>query len=666
MSQLMVSVRKHVESDDVLVANTCVMYRWQNPTPGVNLDDIRNYLKALRANKQQLLKALEVAQRTDYSAFEGLLSTPLSNAVRALTHSQLERNDQAGKWMQAITAGLKIIKHDEEAGLTVLSMPDAATPGNPFSFNLSNDLFIRHFYDRLFDTLVELDRVALLGNTGVGRSWFELYCLLRVFHPTGPCVCLEGTNVPLWKPPTENWTPPEVVLRQLSPNTFEVYLVKQREMWTSTPLSPDRFIELFDSKKTLYLFEPRSTKNVEPCVVQAKTIAMLSPTLNRIHGFCKRGVLRYMPIWNLKELQAAAAHIRSQRLDSAMIQRLLKPDAVTDRFHRFGGILRYVLPESEHLLAGYRNVQRRAIADVDFNVLSKAGLNIDGGPTNVSHHVMQCKVDETDFAGYQFIYPGPATEMELQAKAEQREFVDNIKTMRECIQDKFPERMHVVVEPVTWEMLQRRVPWNCWPNPESPAGPNATYPALSPPPIKEYRHVNVANLREVEDGVLYVPTKSNFTLVEAFMKSGEVMIGFQCKSGKADRLAPRSAFSFRKELERLSLPTRWHIFIVATPLNSEGWMKLLAGSKTVQSDQACLGSAPLSASAEVDANGQIKLPSPWATLKRGDLSSNDNSPSAEDVMHELEGITFSVIHHSFDPSEFRRVKPFRSSCYLFP
>jgi len=122
-------------------------------------------------------------------------------------------------------------------------------------------------------------------------------------------------------------------------------------------------------------------------------IATCTPDKRRYKEFVKRGATKlYMPCWTIDELQAVGAYMNSF---SEKFEVDFSPKAILDRFKRFGGIFRYVLPSSKMALL---QAERDQIAELNDTTLADAYApyrNIektDNNKMNTSHFVLQYNV----------------------------------------------------------------------------------------------------------------------------------------------------------------------------------------------------------------------------------------------------------------------------------
>ena len=149
---------------------------------------------------------------------------------------------------------------------------------------------------------------------------------------------------------------------------------------------------------TLYLYEPQD-KLEEPFYAASRArpvqiIATCSPDERRYKEFKKSGAMKfYIPCWTLNELQAVGAYMDSKYHEKLEVD--FSPEAISDRFKRFGGIFRYILPCSRSSLL---QAERDQLAVLSHTTLMDAYApygNIektDDRNTNISHFILQYNI----------------------------------------------------------------------------------------------------------------------------------------------------------------------------------------------------------------------------------------------------------------------------------
>ena len=191
---------------------------------------------------------------------------------------------------------------------------------------LGSTLYVRDFYSRLYDQLFNSRRAILIGNPGISKSWFHWYILYKLLHDAD--------------------CPFKVIIRQagqqkmafIFPQHCQVFQTRQKEDWIHV-------LERIKPDIALYLVESLDSLQ-EPIDTVMKTIITCSPDMRRYHEFNKKGgEMYYMPVWELDELLSVGGHIQSHITDEELKQELT-PEKIKARYHQFGGIFRYVIPDS--------------------------------------------------------------------------------------------------------------------------------------------------------------------------------------------------------------------------------------------------------------------------------------------------------------------------------
>ena len=160
----------------------------------------------------------------------------------------------------------------------------------------SQFIYIRSFYPELLKAIRKFKKVVLLSNPGTGKSMFQFYYLARLLNPT-------AFKDPL--PPDSSGSSeiPEIVIRQFSTVSMEVYFVKAKVAHL-VPIVNQNVLRCFDPKTTIYFFESGSSK-VEPMweSIRMPIFASCSPDEVRYKEFCKNGGIKlYMPLFKLASI----------------------------------------------------------------------------------------------------------------------------------------------------------------------------------------------------------------------------------------------------------------------------------------------------------------------------------------------------------------------------
>jgi hypothetical protein len=122
-----------------------------------------------------------------------------------------------------------------------------------------------------------------------------------------------------------------------------------------------------------------------------RILATVSPERKRYKEFEKNGGLKlFMPLFRLSELQEIGKHIRQQPSTSDTTKILLSNTSIDARYHEFGGIIRYVLPDNNRMLAFVRSDRNQAIKETSPKRLHNP-ITIEDN--YISHLIMKYVVD---------------------------------------------------------------------------------------------------------------------------------------------------------------------------------------------------------------------------------------------------------------------------------
>ena len=242
-------------------------------------------------------------------------------------------------------------------------------------------VYVRPFYDKLLGEIRKISHVVLVGNPGIGKSTFQYYYLARILNPK-----LFGEL-----PPDcfGNTAPPKFVLREVA-NVLYLYDINRQEAWKIMNYDHDIF-KCFNPEKTLYLVEPRFTKKQPLDSEMVPTLATVSPDVSRYHEFVKSGATKlFMPKFKKEELLAIGKYLRDHDLVPNSLKADYEDDKISERFERFGGIIRHVLPTTEGSKGDSERRQSEAISTCDVGKLLRQRANIE--MPEFSHYLLQYEV----------------------------------------------------------------------------------------------------------------------------------------------------------------------------------------------------------------------------------------------------------------------------------
>ena len=137
--------------------------------------------------------------------------------------------------------------------------------------------------------------------------------------------------------------PPKLIIRQVG-KFFSFYFPESEQVYEADQEVSFKILDCFKPSLTTYLFEPLDTF-FEPYLCLLQTVITCSPDRSRYHEFHKRGGVKlYMPCWKLDELLAVGAYMVKCNPE---LEDFHSPEKIKEKFHQFGGIYRYVLPNHQ-------------------------------------------------------------------------------------------------------------------------------------------------------------------------------------------------------------------------------------------------------------------------------------------------------------------------------
>ena len=260
-------------------------------------------------------------------------------------------------------------------------------------------IYERQFYPRLVNVICSSSRrVVLLSNPGTGKSVFQFYMLARFLNPA-----LFAGDGGQGQTPCDEYmfgfaVPPKVVVRQVLGDTTEVWFLEQQVVHDIIEKPIGAVLRCFDPATMVYFFEPMKVKGVEPCAndneFNLSTLATVPPDIGCFHQFQKVANLTYMPVFTEDELLAIGRDMRARPNVRSDLKALYKDDAIRNRFKRYNGIIRHVLPQDMDTLAGLEDVRQPAVNNID----ALKFLNGDIVHQTISPYVAVFKVDKSNFS----------------------------------------------------------------------------------------------------------------------------------------------------------------------------------------------------------------------------------------------------------------------------
>lgn len=239
----------------------------------------------------------------------------------------------------------------------------------------SSTLFVRQCDKDLFAILEELSKsldhepgsggrgMIVTGNPGIGKTWFQSYCLLRLSQ-----LCPK---------------PPPIFFETVFDDNSCLFLpdgtVQVIDLKTNSP-RPHAYLSLPTS---FYLFDTGGKDAHEARHVSAFTIVTASPSPRHFKQFSARICNKkfYMPVWTWDEVNSVCP--------------VLKRDETTvaKRFEKYGGIPRYLFCEEDEWDESLKDAIRKG----SYDYILKSGGSLELLDDETSHRLIHIKVDSSNY-----------------------------------------------------------------------------------------------------------------------------------------------------------------------------------------------------------------------------------------------------------------------------
>ena len=283
-----------------------------------------------------------------------------------------------------------------------------------------------------------------------------------------------------------------------------------------------------------------------------------------------------MPVWKLDELQLVAAHIR-ENTNEKFLKEALTPEQVRDRYFRFGGIFRYVIPANESILRTAESHQELALVNAKAVDTFIRGIDIekrDDNKDNISHYLLQYDVNEKTFLNFTMMIASEHIQTKLDTQTPNH--TDLYGSINELIHMFRGGRKAspLLFEYVVFHMLVSKCfEWTIW-NGDGWVKRDFTFSSNKVVAFYEEEE----KLKNMEIGVLYRPVDPQFPAVDMVWAEGN-------NSGQREYFGIQVTFAeshaknksvYEKLYVRLGLTTenRLNIYMVTNPMYAEAYAKL--------------------------------------------------------------------------------------------
>jgi hypothetical protein len=424
----------------------------------------------------------------------------------------------------------------------------------------SDTLFVTRDDLALFTRLRSLPMSVLLGNPGIGKSWFQFIYLLFLVRPD----VYSGLSGLSMLPPNDQQShvSPRIVMRVIAEDKAHVFFLEGTKIIVHRIEKNYvlRAYNLLNSENTLMMIEPGRTRTPIPYegLDRMQILATVSPDTTRYKEFCKNGgTMCFKPCPSACALLAMGAVMRPCVTDA--LQSFYASSSIMDRIRTIGPFQRYVLPASTTDVVDQLKRFDSALASLSEEKLMKLAFcqqlfdndNID--PT--SHWFMRYEVDREQenpyFSASQFFVPTTKNimnrirtrlaKMSLQQKIEELIKLNNegssasdASLAREWLEDVFAA--HASSEKWTSKQIQ-----------------SPRYQIMDSTLLLQFKHVvqgSVQPWSAMAPETLYYRIDPFFPFVDGVWKQNDQLFAFQATTSSKH---PKTVATFCSFLERIGL-----------------------------------------------------------------------------------------------------------------
>ncbi|KAH9255837.1 hypothetical protein BASA81_006238 [Batrachochytrium salamandrivorans] len=275
-------------------------------------------------------------------------------------------------------------------------------------FNEQNEtLFIRGDTLELFRVARGLNRGVMIGNPGIGKSWFQWVYLLFALCPDIYFKLSGEQQLPpfTYTDAEQQYIThdlPKVILRAIDGGTTTyVYLLDDRKVFKLGDTTA--VASLFDFRSTLLLWEPG--KSLTPILYLGlrymRILATVSPDTVRYKELVKQAYSSscFMPCPSPAELLAMGRFLRERKVGKD--KALLSDEAIKERIRLFGPFIRYALPSSSTTLNMAKGARDTAVMGMNISdLVTVRSIESNKITPAVSHFFLKYEVDRNHCEAY--------------------------------------------------------------------------------------------------------------------------------------------------------------------------------------------------------------------------------------------------------------------------
>ena len=437
---------------------------------------------------------------------------------------------------------------------------------------MPSTIYFRKFYPTLLNCLLERKYTILSGNPGISKSWFHWYLLYRMVNKH------EKIEVKV----------PQLIIRQVAQSElFFIFPEHCKVLSYDGDMIIARILPRITNNirpdAALLLIEPDASLD-EPVLTPIPTILTCSPDRRRYHEFAKMGAIKhYMPVWQLDELQVVAAHIRANTNDEFLMSALASEE-IEERYSRFGGIFRYVIPPTYEALVAAQRDQDSILEQAKPADTFVWGSDIekrDDMKENVSHFLLQYEVDEKTFKSFQMVTASEYVTKRLNEQdPSNAELYESIHRLKSMFRGGTKQRPNLFEYVVYHMLINSSFKWHVWKCDMSREDRDFKFTSG-----KLVAKFEKKVLKEMQPGILYRPCEPLFPAVEMLWveeneKKERVYYGIQVTFSDSHK-KNLSVYEGLYRLVGLHEKDKFIIYAVTNPIDiktyaQDGWKKFLS------------------------------------------------------------------------------------------
>lgn len=272
----------------------------------------------------------------------------------------------------------------------------------PWSYKTYNSLYIREAYKDLHDIIWECDQnVVVIGNPGVGKSFFAVYELYRALkdHKT-------------------------VVLQ--SEVARMTYLFRPGEGIRYLPYT--NVPTLSETGQTLLLYDAAMGREPQYSNICDRIVVFSSPSDTTYRDLTKEGAISlHMPTWTWDEVEYCVRYVESySSLDVALVR---------ERFQKYGGIARFVFEVNEQTSKWHSDKFRAAVSFCNASMLQDVVRGRDRNEVGqrILHRTVVEKEDGTpDYYRYSFEFASKYVEEKVYEVMNEAKSASLMEFLHDC------------------------------------------------------------------------------------------------------------------------------------------------------------------------------------------------------------------------------------------